>query len=108
MERVAVPFRNRTAVWVSRQGPNLLEALPEQPASLSDRQRDAVEPLLATADAAGGEWPERARRALLEMLTANAGENESIGVTLLRDIKGIFDTGEADKIPSAELVEHQL
>lgn len=100
MERVAVPFRNRTAVWVSRQGPNLLEALPEQPASLSDRQRDAVEPLLATADAAGGEWPERPRRALLEMLTANAGENESIGV--------IFDTGEADKIPSAELVEHQL
>jgi hypothetical protein len=105
VQPVAVPLRNRITLWVSRQGSELWEALPEQPASLSDRQRDAVEPLLAIADAAGGEWPERARRALVEILTANAGENESIGVTLLRDIKGIFDADGAGKISSAELVE---
>ncbi len=40
-----------------------------------------------------------ASRALLEILTANAGENESIGVTLLRDIKGILILARLTRFP---------
>src|SRR5262245_61907066 len=36
---------------------------PELPASIEDRDADVWEPLIAIADAAGGEWPQLARKA---------------------------------------------
>ena len=44
--------------------PALEEARPDLPGALDDRAQDAAEPLLAIADHAGGDSPERARRAL--------------------------------------------
>jgi Protein of unknown function (DUF3631) len=42
------------------------------PLNVEDRPADLWEPLLAIADAAGGDWPKRAREACLDMLQANA------------------------------------
>jgi hypothetical protein len=59
-------------------------ALPEE---LNDRQQGGAEPLLAIADAAGGEWPAKARAALLELYTGSAAKDNSLGVRLLADIR---------------------
>jgi putative DNA primase/helicase len=65
---------------------------PDVPNELNDRARDAWEPLITIADIAGGEWPERARKAA----TTLAGINEieaaegDVRQTLLSDIRAIF------------------
>jgi hypothetical protein len=60
--------------------------------------------MLAIADAAGGEWPDRARRALVELCTGVAGEDQSLKVELLADIKAIFDEKDVDALASEDLV----
>ena len=61
------------------------------PESLHDRAADNWELLLTIADRVGGEWPERARKAALALSGNGAAEDGSIGVTLLGDIKAIFE-----------------
>jgi hypothetical protein len=66
--------------------------------------------LLTIADRAGGEWPERARKAALALSGNGAAEDGSIGVTLLGDIKAIFErralnVSDWRRIPSRELAE---
>jgi Protein of unknown function (DUF3631) len=80
---------------------------PELPAELDDRAADGWEPLLAIADAAGGEWPAKARRAALALSGERASEDESQGVRLLADIREVFRHWPGERIPSAELV-HEL
>lgn len=62
--------------------------------------------LLAIADAAGGEWPARARRAAQRAGTAAAGDEQSVNVQLLADIRAIFSEHGVDRLPSAKLVAH--
>jgi len=82
----------------------LRDARPELPDALSDRQQDGAEPLLAIADLAGGEWPEKARRAFVELCAEPQESDDSIGVRLLSDIHVIFEASEVDRMPSADLV----
>lgn len=64
-------------------------ARPELPESLSDRDQDNWEPLLAIAGCAGESWLKRATDAALKL--SNSGENAlSIGSQLLSDIKDYF------------------
>ena len=44
---------------------------PPPPAALNDRAADSWEPLFAIAEAAGGEWPERARQAAVALAHAD-------------------------------------
>lgn len=67
----------------------LYEMEPELPESLSDRQMDCWEALVAIADLAGGSWPERARVAALHISKARESE-ESVGVRLLRDVRQVM------------------
>jgi hypothetical protein len=68
-----------------------------------------VEPLLAIAEAAGGEWPERARHAAVALLTGEHRDDaKSLGVRLLRDIRPAFDAEDADKLTTGKLLEHLL
>jgi hypothetical protein len=88
----------------------LRRARPIFPDEFSDRQQDISEPLLAIADDAGGEWPSRVRRSLLALFRSEASEDSSLGVTLLRDIRSVFDSRsdiDAGRIFSAVLV-HSL
>ncbi len=65
---------------------------PDVPKELNDRARDAWEPLLAIADIAGRDWPERARNAAIAL--AGIVEAEAIEadlkLTLLSDIRDVF------------------
>jgi integrase len=59
-------------------GPRLEAARPDLPAELDDRAQDAAEPLLAIADLAGGDWPDRARRAIVELRAAASQRDAAI------------------------------
>jgi hypothetical protein len=122
-ERVA-PFR-------SRQAHPLLHEIRDQLCALAasitiddfaeldvqDRVADTWESLIAIADAVGGNWPERARRAC-EALTASDGDELDEGgpsERLLNDLFAIFNPTTDDdppvsldpreKVPTPELLE---
>src|SRR5919199_5755306 len=72
VEPEAVPLHSAASAWA---GVNpLAGAEPELPDELDDRAQDIVEPLLAIAEAVGGEWPERARSAVIALAGASARE----------------------------------
>ena len=74
------------------------------PAGVFNRAADNWRPLLAIADAAGGEWPVRARRAVQCTGASATGDDQSVRVLLLTDIRAIFVERELDRLSSAELV----
>jgi hypothetical protein len=67
--REGLEIAARLATWCAANLETLRQARPEILTQLSDRQSDCCEPLLAIADLAGGEWPEIARKALVELCT---------------------------------------
>lgn len=95
----------RLAAWSASNLETLRQARPEIPPQLSDRQADTSEPLLAIADLAAGDWPKGARNALVELRGGAQGDDDSIGVRLLSDIKRIFAGDKVDEIPSTKLCE---
>lgn len=73
------------------------------PPELPDRAADAWEPLLAIADAAGGVWPARARRAAV-VLHASREQDDSLGLRLLSDVRLVFDARGVERISTADLI----
>jgi hypothetical protein len=73
------------------------------PDGLTDRPADVWEALLAIGDAAGGEWPDRARKAAVKINEERQQADSSLGVRLLADIRTAF--GDAGRLTSAALVE---
>jgi uncharacterized protein DUF3631 len=71
-------LRRECARFVKDHAEEITVAGPEIPADLNDRAADIWEPLLALAELAGGDWPERARAAAVG-LTAGAQEESAIG-----------------------------
>jgi hypothetical protein len=92
-------------LWAKANVQPLQDARPDIPAQLDDRAADGWEPLLAIADAAGGDWPKRARTAAMALSVGDAREDDSLGVLLLRDIRAIFEERGVDRIASGELVK---
>jgi DNA polymerase I-like protein with 3'-5' exonuclease and polymerase domains len=84
-------LRDQLAAWASVHETRLADARPELPAGIEDRNADVWEPLIAVAvaDAAGGDWPTRARAAALSFLSGRE-ESASLGVRLLADLRLIF------------------
>ena len=72
----------------------LTHAEPELPEELSDRGWDIWEPLLAIADAAGGDWPTRGRKAAERLSGQQDPDEETLGVRLLADLRAVFGTEE--------------
>jgi hypothetical protein len=86
----AEPLRDRLTEWVDTVAPDLAYARPDMPAGVEDRPAEVWEAMLAVADAAGGEWPRRAREACaFFVLNTDPGE-VSLGVRLLRDVRKLF------------------
>lgn len=93
----ASPLVQSLQAWASTDRLHCLrEARPHIPERLTDRQKDISEPLLAIADLAGGLWPAMLREALVGLFGSSASEDDSNGVTLLRDIRTIFEDREGD------------
>jgi Protein of unknown function (DUF3631) len=100
-------LRDRLAAWASGAIEALRMAEPSLPEELNDRAQDVWEPLLAIADAAGDDWPKRARKAAVALHGAVTSD-DSRGVALLADIRELFDgRKDADRIGSSDLV-HEL
>lgn len=79
------------------------DARPDIPEKLSDRDQDNWESMLAIADCAGGEWPDKARAAAKNL--SGAGDKPvSTGNELLKDIRQVFEIKKVEKISTADLI----
>jgi hypothetical protein len=104
--QITEPLRLALQHWA--QDPQVIKALsaarPEIPKDLGDRQADIAEPLIAIADLLGGDWPEVARRGLLELFKVGHTVTESDGSRLLRDIRHVFTESGLTRISTATLI----
>ncbi|GGO49371.1 hypothetical protein GCM10012287_26570 [Streptomyces daqingensis] len=95
-EKEGNELRDQLAQWSEQVSEKVDGAWPEMPEGITDRPADVWEPLLAVADAAGGQWPERARAACVELVTAvDEDDRASLGVKLLTDLRDHVFPGEA-------------
>lgn len=111
---VAAPYRFRRdrpglraiaatlAEWLRADLDELEHAEPSMP--VDDRAADTWEPLVAVADHAGGDWPERARHAA-KAFTEEAGATTEVPtrLRLLTDCREAFGTDPA--LPTPRLLE---
>lgn len=86
----AEPIRADLERWAKEVGSGLRDAWPEMPPGVSDRNADVWEALLAIADAAGGDWPERARVAAVTLVTLAGDRPATLGLQLLADLRDCF------------------
>jgi hypothetical protein len=103
-------LRDRLAAW-SRSVTAHVPDNPVMPEGISDRPADVWEPLLAVAEVAGGTWPERARVTAVTLVTRSQGDQGSLRVQLLGDIRSIFNTDtnkEKSSVPSTDLINALL
>ena len=98
-------LRDRLADWLEPQLDYLHEARPDLPDQLDDRAQDCWEPLLAIADLVGGDWPERARAAALELSGNGEREDDSTTARLLNDIYSVFESNGTDRYRTADLID---
>ena len=78
----------------------------DMPGQLNDRQVDAWEILVAIAQQVGGPWPDYAREAALELCAAADADGK--GITLLRDLRDLFNDRAVAVLFSGEIVEALL
>ncbi|MFC8289815.1 DUF3631 domain-containing protein [Streptomyces sp. NPDC057242] len=98
-------LRDRLAVWAEQVREQVRDAWPELPEGVTDRPADVWEPLLAVADAAGGDWPKRARAACLELVKASQADDKgSLGIRLLTDLRDHVMIG-VDRLPTIAVLD---
>lgn len=99
---------DQLAEWANAEQ-NLIQ-WPEMPEGIEDRNADVWEALIAVADLAGGDWPDRARVSAVSLVTQSQDRTGSLGVMLLRDIRAIFTKAGADRLPTETILEelHQI
>jgi hypothetical protein len=95
-------LRERIARWAALAGPHAGDAWPALPDGIVDRPAEVWEPLIAAADAAGGDWPQSARAACIEMCRGAQDSRVSLGVRLLADLRIIF--GAADALTTEDIL----
>jgi Protein of unknown function (DUF3631) len=93
----------QAARWSQEHAERVRGIDPDMPFGIYNREADNWRPLLAVAEVAGGQWPDRARKAAVQ--SHEAADDESRIVILLGDINSIFTEKETDRIPSSDLVE---
>jgi hypothetical protein len=99
-------LRDRLAEWADSIQDRVTDAWPEMPEGIADRDSDVWEPLLAVADAAGGDWPKRAREAAVALVADAKASTPSLGIRLLADLRLIF--GDRDAMSSADILASLL
>lgn len=102
-EQEGYALRDRLALWMQSVDSLLVDAWPDMPEGIHDRNADVWEALLAVADAAGGDWPERARVAAVSLVTQSQESTPSLGVRLLADLRTVF--GDAEHVPTDAIIK---
>jgi len=87
--------------WTREHSQELEDATPDMP--LEDRAADTWEPLMAVADLAGRDWPDRARAAALALMAEHAASTDTPEtVKLLTDCRRAF--ASATELPTEVLL----
>jgi hypothetical protein len=99
-------LKERLAGWVKLVEEHLAVAEPVMPDGVVDRPSEVWEPLLAVADAAGGQWPRRAREACKWFVLSREPDAASLGSRLLGDIRLVFHRNDdAEHLSTAMLLD---
>lgn len=114
-------IRENLAAWMSYTAATFGKPWPGMPLGIEDRNADIWEPLLAIADAAGGEWPAAARAAAVALVAEGRDGSPSLGLRLLTDLRVLFGTADVlrtediltglcdiDESPWADLKGHSI
>jgi hypothetical protein len=96
-------LREKIELWAKSVENGLGLPWPNMPATVTDRNADIWEPLIAIADAAGGDWPVLARNAAVALVADSKGSTASLGIRLLTDLREIF-ANEAQMSTEAILI----
>jgi hypothetical protein len=96
-------LRDRLATWADVIREKVTGVWPVMPDGVEDRDADVWEALLAVADAAGGDWPERARVAAVALVADSKRDTPSLGVLLLRDLRAVF--GDDDQLATETVLD---
>jgi putative DNA primase/helicase len=94
---------SKAARWAQDNGERLKETDPDM-GPLLNRRADNWLPLFAIAELAGGDWPERARQSAADIEGTDAGDDQSVSVQLLQDLRVAFKERGTDRLRSSELV----
>lgn len=89
--------------WSLANMSRILSVEPEIPDSLNDREADSWEPLLAIAELAGRDWPQRARSAAIR-LAEKTSESDSIRIQLLADIRILLEAADGPGLCTTDLL----
>ncbi|WP_406078191.1 DUF3631 domain-containing protein [[Kitasatospora] papulosa] len=104
-EKEGNALRDRLAGWADQVREQITGAWPDMPEGVTDRPADVWEPLLAVADAAGGDWPARARKACVELVAAaQVDDKGSLGIRLLTDLRDHVMVG-VDRLPTIAVID---
>jgi putative DNA primase/helicase len=96
------PIRRRLARWAADIEPRMRSWSPDRVAGVDHRDWNNWKPLLAIAEAAGGDWPELAREAAKAMC-GDPDVEEGLSELLLRHLRDVF--GGADALHTAQIIE---
>jgi hypothetical protein len=91
--------------WAQDHADDVAAADPDMPPSIINRRADNWRPLLAIADVAAGDWPDRARKAAMQSHIEAEDDDASRLELLLGDIRDVFTEKELAEISSADLVK---
>jgi putative DNA primase/helicase len=97
------PLARMCARWAADNIDQLINCDPTMPICLQNREADNWRPLLAIADAAGGDWPDRARKIAELIALSNRSTEQSAGIVLLCDIFQFFGDQSVHRASSSEL-----
>lgn len=92
-------IREKLTTWAS----SVPIEWPDIPDGVEDRDADIWEALLAVGDAAGGEWPKRARVAAVALVTQSKKSTPSLGIRLLNDLYRVF--GDNDVMSTKQILK---
>ena len=103
---VLAGLRDRAAAWAAASLARLVNARPAMSPEITNRAANNWRPLLSIADVAGGRWPELARNVAVS--TSATDPNIAPGVTLLGDIRTVFQDTKQDRIMTTDLIERLI
>lgn len=96
-------IRRKCARWAADNLGDLRDADPKMPDVLFNREADKWRPLLAIADLAGGDWPEKTRSIAIRSMATP--DDPSYRTQALEDCRTIFDAQGVDRISGKALSE---
>lgn len=104
-KRINGPAADKLCADIREWASGVTPTWPDIPEEIQDRDADVWEALLAVADLAGERWARIAREAAVTDVTASRQRKPSLGITLLADLKKVFDAWQnVDKLPTEEIL----